>query len=226
MSQPVYDLAYSKGYLARNDLLELFNSKSEFVIFDCTPRVNIWKSYKRLSVNEIIIGETFFHANALNLEASTIYEYTISLIIDNQIVNIYLSYNIDENFYNSNEMYKYFTMRNDIFYWKNDESVIAFYEEFSSGNYGGLPRPLQSLIEAYELILRTLKIQQNNNSISNVIVINQVPEFQATHYTSDNLRLRERASVDSPAILTLAKGTSVKLLSTRWEGTIDGITAP
>jgi len=56
MSQPVYDLAYNKGYLSRNDLLGLFSSMSEFVIFDCKPRVNIRKSYKRLAVRGTVIG--------------------------------------------------------------------------------------------------------------------------------------------------------------------------
>jgi len=224
MSRPIYDLAYTKGYLARNDLLGLFSSKSEFVIFDCIPRINIWKSYKRLSDRGTVIGETFFHAYALNLEAENNYGYSTSLIIDNQIVNIYLAVNMGKNF--SKEMDKYFTIRNNTRYWKDDISVIAFYEQLSSERYKELPLKLQQLREAYDCILRTLEINQDGYR-KKIDIINPQNTFKETHITTNNLRLQERNSTDAPTIITLPKGTNVQMISAeKWEFKIDGITAP
>jgi hypothetical protein len=223
MSRPVYDLAYTKGYLDRNDLLRLFSSKSEFVIFDCTPRINIWKSYKRLSDKGTVIGETFFHAYALNLEARNNYGYSTSLIIDNQIVNIYLAVYMGKNF--SKEMDRYFTIRNNTYYWKDDISVIAFYEQLSSDRYKELPLKLQQLREAYDCILRTLEINQDGYR-KKIDIINPQHAFKETHITTINLPLRERNSTDAPTIITLPKGTNVQMISTeKWESKIDGITA-
>ena len=228
MSRPVYDLAYTKGYLTRSDLLGLFKSKPEFVIYDCRPRLEVRTSYKRLIQNGMTIGEAYFGVSSLGLIASSIYGYRISVIVGNQIVNIQLAYTaIDDNFYKSNAMDKFFTIRNNNRYWKDDQSVISFYELFSSASYKTLPEPLQRLREAYETILRTLKIQQDNTYLTNISVISPQLEFQKTHITTDNLRLRERSSANSPTIIILPKGVDVQVIGIdEFETTIDGITAP
>jgi hypothetical protein len=50
--------------------------------------------------------------------------------------------------------------------------------------------------------------------------------FQSTHTTLDNLRLRDSPTTSGAIITTLQKNTDVQLLETGTEATIDGITAP
>jgi len=228
MTQPVYDLAYTKGYLTRNDLLGLFEMKPEFVIYECMPRSMVRPSYKRLTHNGMAIGEAYFMVGSLELNAPGVFSYRISLIVENQIVHMGLAYTItDSSFFNFNAFNDFFTIHDNERYWKDDQSVISFYETLSSANYITLPEPLQQLREAYLLILQTLKIRQDNDYLTDISVISPRLEFQKTHITTDNLRLREREGVDAPTMVILPKGTDVQVL--RIGGfieTIDGISAP
>ncbi len=50
--------------------------------------------------------------------------------------------------------------------------------------------------------------------------------YQTTHHTTDNLRLRDEANTSSLMVTTLSSGSAVQVLETGEIQTIDGITAP
>ncbi len=50
--------------------------------------------------------------------------------------------------------------------------------------------------------------------------------YKTTHHTTDNLRLREKATTTSLIVTTLNKGTAVQVLETGVIQTVDGISAP
>ena len=212
MSQSVYDLINSRGYLSRNDLLDLFNKSSEFVLSDIIPRSDIRNSYKHLIYDETTIGEAVFVVSTINLEVSNTFGYGIHLIIDNAIVQITLTFSTNEDIFNANETDTFFTIRDNKRYWKDDQSILSFYDVYNSTNYITLPEPLQQLREAYELILQTLKVQHDNNYISSIKAISPPLEFQRTHTTTRDLHLLERGSDNAPTILELSEGTDIQVI--------------
>lgn len=227
MSQSVYDLIRVKDYLSRDAMLNLFNTKSEFVVFDYIPRIYIRKSYKQFFFTETTVGETAFHVYALNLEAVPVYGYIIYLIVDNKIVNISLSLSADDKIYESNELEKYVKVDSNKYYWRGDQSIFEFYETLNSKNYKTLPEPLQQLREAYEIILNTLEIQQDNANKNNITIIEPKFDFQKTHVALNNLHLLERDDVNAPIMQILAKGEGVQVIGAGgYNETIGGITAP
>jgi uncharacterized protein with PQ loop repeat len=218
MSQTVYDLVHNNDYLLRDSLLNLFAEKHEFIIFPCTPRVDIRKSYKSLRSNGIIIGESFFHANAKNLEARGNFGYTTSIVIENKIVNIYLSLFIGEENNPLAQLDRYFVTRNNELYWIDDKAQISFYDHLSSDGYNEMPLILQQLREAYDFILSTMEIRQEESDGRfgedrfGIDIIRPSLEFQRTHLTTGDLQLFERADDGAPTILTLPEGTDVQVI--------------
>jgi hypothetical protein len=161
MSQSVYQIAYTENGLSRDALLNLFNSNSEFVLWDYKQGIDIKDSHKFLTYNGIVMGETYFHADHIDLKASSIYGYTTSLIVDNTIVNMYFTFSVNQGFYAANAMKEYIISRNSTYYWKDENSILAFYEKYSSKDYKELPKSIQQLREGWELILNTLAIDTN-----------------------------------------------------------------
>jgi hypothetical protein len=158
MARAVYDLVYKKGYLSRNDLLDLFTVTPEFVLHKYNQDVDIRNSYKLIRSNGVIIGETFFHANSIKLQAPTVYGYTICLIINDTIFNIYLSFAVNKDFYTTNNMSIYFDIHDQNYYWKDEDAILVFYECLTSEKYKNLPKQLQLLRESRDVILDTLRI--------------------------------------------------------------------
>ncbi|MDR1251773.1 MAG: hypothetical protein LBK62_06355 [Treponema sp.] len=158
MSKELYDLARGKNFLSRSDLLNLFNSKNDFVLERYNQHVDMKESYVLLRRNGEKTGEAFFHANAIDMKASIVYGYTICCIVDAKVFNIYLSYTIEDDFYVTNKMNNYFVLRGSNYYWKDEKSILAFYECLSSAGYKNLPIQLQRLREAYDTIITTLTV--------------------------------------------------------------------
>ena len=163
MNKEVYDLAYNNEYLPRDGLLNLFTGKSEFVLFPYIPQVVVRNSYKLLQSDGRIIGESFFHANAQNLEAKGNFGYTTSVIIENKIVNIYLSVFTGKDNNPIKQLEGYSVIRDDVLFWINNEAQNSFYEYLSSERYIEMPLILQQLREAYDIIIQTLKVRQNES---------------------------------------------------------------
>jgi hypothetical protein len=112
---------------------------------------------------------------------------------------------------------EYFVNRNGIYYWKDSNAVVQFYQRLSTDTYENLPKSLQLFRQSRDMILNTLTI---NGELIDY-------KFGATHTVTDNLRLRDTADVSSATIITtLQKNTMVQVLVTGKTETIDGITAP
>jgi hypothetical protein len=156
MSEELYGLARGKNFLSRSELLNLFNSKNDFVLNRYNKNVDIKESYISLGFGGEKMGEAFFHADAIDMKASTVYGYTICCIVDAKVFNIYLSYIIEDDFYITNTMNNYFVRRGSNYYWKDEKSILAFYECLNSAEYNNLPIQLQKLREAYNVIITTM----------------------------------------------------------------------
>jgi hypothetical protein len=227
MNRVVYDLAYSNELIPREIFLGLFTENSEFVIFPFRPRVNVRKSYKQLVHYGVTIGESFFHANALNLEARGNFGYTTSVIVENRIVNIYLSLFTGEENNPLRQLDGYTVTRGSHLFWRDDRAQVSFYEHLSSDRYKEMPLIFQQLREAYEVILQTLRIRQGDSYISSINVISPSLEFQRTHITTRELRLQERVDEHSPTILVLSEGTDVQVIRvSEFMGTRIGVPFP
>jgi hypothetical protein len=227
-NQAVYDLISNKGYLSRNDLVGLFNTMSEFVLLPIEPRIEVIRSYKLLQINGITIGESIFHANAIDLLARGNFGYIICLIVENKIVTISLSLFTGEENNPIRQLDGYSVIRNGALHWIDDRSRTSFYEHLSSNRYKEMPFILQQLREAYDAILQTLEIRQNgNNRMIGIDIISPPFEFQRTHATNRIVHLREDTDDGSPTILTISEGTSVQLVTvSRFTRTMLGITMP
>jgi len=227
MNRAVHNLIHNNDPLSRNALLDLFAAKPEFVIFPCTPRVEVRSSYKRLMYDGITIGESFFHANALNLEARGNFGYLTSIIVKNRIVNINLSLFTGEENNPLRQLDGYTVTRDSVLLWLDDKAPTFFYEHLSSDRYKEMPLILQQLREAHDIIMQTLRIRQDDSYISNINVISPSLEFQRTHVTARNLRLQERIDEHAQVIQVLPEGTDVQVIMvSEFMGTRIGVPFP
>ena len=228
MNRAVHDLAYNNELLTRDDLLSLFDAKTEFILLPFEPRVEVRKSYKRLMHDGITIGESFFHANALNLEARGNFGYLTSIIVENKIVIISLSLFTGEENNPLRQLDGYTVTRGGALNWVDDKAQSAFYEHISSDRYIEMPLILQQLREAYDFILQTMEIRQDGSDKRMGIEIIRPPlEFQRTHITARAMRLQERVDEQAPTILNLPEGTDVQVIMvSEFMGTRIGVPFP
>jgi hypothetical protein len=157
MAERVYALA-EKGDLVRKEVISLFDSSPDFVFWNYKPVTDLRASYKFLEQDGSKTGETYFHADSLGMEAATAYGWTTSVIVDDKIVNIYLTTAVTRDLHSANNMDKYFFSRGGKFYWKNTGAINEFYKVFCSDKYKNFPEPMQTLREAYETFIGTLKM--------------------------------------------------------------------
>jgi hypothetical protein len=230
MAKQVYMLA-QKGDLSHADFISLFDSRTDFVFWDYTPVTDIRASYKFLELDGSKIGETYFHADSFDMEAAVAYGWTTSVIVDNKIVNIYLTIGVSKDFHSAKNMDAYFFSHDGKFYWKNTGAINTFYEDLCSDKYKNLPEQLQTLREAYETLIGTLKIKQKDGAWKNIEAKTPVIPYEKTHTATTNLHIRDGYIRDgygsiSPIRLTIPQGTDVQVLNTGRMETIDGITAP
>ncbi|MDR1288514.1 MAG: hypothetical protein LBK08_12985 [Treponema sp.] len=157
-SKLIFGLLNEQGGFTNNSLLNLFNRKIDFIINDFKPYICIRDSYKSLVYNNVIIGETFLNASHINFKVPAAYSYTISFIVDDKIINLYLSFFADKKFNRTSEMDDFFISNGDNYNLRDENSIFELYDCLVSDNYKKLPIELQFLQEGWELILDTLMI--------------------------------------------------------------------
>jgi uncharacterized protein YgiM (DUF1202 family) len=123
-------------------------------------------------------------------------------------------------------MKAYFVPRGNNLYWKNTSAINKFYEDFSSSQNTGFHEQLQMLRDAYNMLVGTMEIRQQDNGGKNIETIKPAINYQKTHVTTANLNLRDEERTLAPVRLTIPQGSDVQVLRTGLTVTIDNITAP
>jgi hypothetical protein len=230
VSESLFQLLQESQKITKNDFLKLLKDNKNFYTAAITRFAmgsDLPASYRVIYFQGIPVGEFNFSTTYDGLIVPASYTYNFTIVFGDTLAKIYMGFIDDDEYSIVKELTDYFTTRDGSFYWKNREAVGLFYQQLDSDAYKSLPKPLQALREARDLILRTLEIKQEDGSIiKNVEVRNPRDDYRKTHVTTENLRLRETATIFSLSLTTLPKGTDVEVLETGATETIGGITAP
>jgi hypothetical protein len=210
------ELLSAKRELTQNDYLNLFELNTKYLFTNYSPWGDIQQSYIIIRKNNKPLGETYFRAPFDGLLAPTVYIYTVSVVIDEKIVTINLSYHDHQDFNVAEQLTNYFVDRDGYLYWTDRNAIDKFYQQLSTDAYKTMPKNLQILRDARDLILTTIQI--NNESIESYV--------KTTHRTIDNLRLRTGADISASIVTTLEKDANVQMIEVGKTDEIDGIVAP
>ena len=83
--------------ITKSDILMYLNSDSEFILYDYFPQVIESKSYRKLRLDNMVIGETSFCSSIENLKADAIFTYHIYFIDGEDIYQFYINYICSES---------------------------------------------------------------------------------------------------------------------------------
>ena len=78
--------------ITKSDILMYLNSDSEFILYDYFPQAIEYKSYRKLRLDNMVIGETSFCSSIENLKADAIFTYHIYFIDGDDIYQVYINY--------------------------------------------------------------------------------------------------------------------------------------
>jgi hypothetical protein len=216
LSSSLKELLSMKSELTQSDYLDLFELNTKYLFTKYLPWADIQQSYISIRKNNRPLGESYFRVASDGLLAPTTYTYTVSVVIGKKIITMYLSYYDHQDLGVAKQLTDYFVDRGGYIYWTDRNAIDEFYQRLSTDAYKTMPKNLQILRDARDLILATMKT--GNDSIGSYI--------KATHRTIDNLRLRTSADISSSIITTLRKDVKVQVLDVGKTDKIDGIIAP
>ena len=83
--------------ITKSDILMYLNSDSEFILYDYFPQVIESKSYRKLRLDNMVIGETSFCSSIENLKADAIFTYHIYFIDGDYIYRFILQCGYSES---------------------------------------------------------------------------------------------------------------------------------
>lgn len=83
--------------ITKSDILMYLNSESEFILYDYFPQAIEYKSYTKLRLDNMVIGETSFCSSIENLKADAIFTYHIYFIDGEDIYQFYINYICSES---------------------------------------------------------------------------------------------------------------------------------
>ena len=83
--------------ITKSDILMSLNSESEFILYDYFPQAIEYKSYTKLRLDNMVIGETSFCSSIENLKADAIFTYHIYFIDGEDIYQFYINYICSES---------------------------------------------------------------------------------------------------------------------------------
>ena len=143
--------------IQKSDILQYLNSNQNFILYDCQPTVE-YNSYRKLKINNEIIGETSFCANNDKLEADGIFSYHIYFIDNDKIYQFWLEYRCSEaEKHRLNELKDIFVYENNKLYWKNEKSRYDFFLLLKKEDKM-LPENLLTYQQIYSDICTKLKV--------------------------------------------------------------------
>lgn len=157
LSEGLVDLLNNNSDVNSKDFLKLLESGNKFNLAFDNPMTIEGKSYKRLTINNNVIGEYFFRANADGLLSSFVYSYAAHVVTKNGIAKIYLIYRDRQQEIPQNNNY-YFEKKGDHYYWKSIDSRKDLYTNMIYGNNDLVPSDLMKLQKYWEEILSSIEV--------------------------------------------------------------------
>lgn len=144
--------------ITKSDILMYLNSESEFILYDYFPQAIEYKSYTKLRLDNMVIGETSFCSSIENLKADAIFTYHIYFIDRDDIYQFILQCGYSESEKEClSELTDIFDKKDDGLYWKSKDSRHDLFLLLEKKD-GKIPGYLLDFQELYENICSNLKI--------------------------------------------------------------------
>lgn len=144
--------------ITKSDILMYLNSESEFILYDYFPQAIEYKSYTKLRLDNMVIGETSFCSSIEELKADAIFTYHIYFIDGDYIYRFILQCGYSESEKEClSELTDIFDKKDDGLYWKRKDSRYDLFLLLEKKD-GKIPCYLLDFQELYENICSNLKI--------------------------------------------------------------------
>ena len=144
--------------ITKSDILMYLNSESEFILYEYFPQAIEYKSYRKLRLDNMVIGETSFCSSIENLKADAIFTYHIYFIDRDDIYQFILQCGYSESEKEClSELTDIFDKKDDGLYWKSKDSRHDLFLLLEKKD-GKIPCYLLDFQELYENICSNLKI--------------------------------------------------------------------
>lgn len=144
--------------ITKSDILMYLNSESEFILYDYFPQAIEYKSYRKLRLDNMVIGETSFCSSIEELKADAIFTYHIYFIDGDYIYRFILQCGYSESEKEClSVLDDIFDKKDDVLYWKSKDSRHDLFLLLEKKD-GKIPCYLLDFQELYENICSNLKI--------------------------------------------------------------------
>ena len=147
--------------IQKSNIIEYLNSDKQFILYDYQPTIE-QKTYKKIKMNNEIVGETSFCVHAENLKVDSIFVYHIYFIDNNEIYQFWMDYRCNKS--EKMELAKIsniFSYENNTLYWKNANSRYEFFQLLNHKNKM-IPISLLNFQQIFYNICSNLKINGIN----------------------------------------------------------------
>ncbi|MCQ2247942.1 MAG: hypothetical protein MJZ50_02935 [Treponema sp.] len=143
--------------IKESDIKKYLNSEKQFILYDYQPTMER-KSYKKIEMNNEVVGETSFCIQSENLEVGSVFVYHIYFIDGNYIYQFWMEYRCKETEKLAlSKMVDIFSYENDCLYWKDANSRYEFFQLLNQKNKQ-IPDSLLNYQKLYDNIRSNLKI--------------------------------------------------------------------
>ncbi len=225
LSIPVRQILERAGDISCADLFALLNSDRAYILDQFFSMSLADGSYQKIRSASANIGEAAFFTPHDGLFVSDPFSYGLFLLDDGAVCRFELQTDIAGNYDALDRVWTAFpelTYKKDgYWYWKSRSSLYAFVQLMEAHDER-LPAELLELQTAWEYIAGHLEIDGER-----AVFCGGAPgpdiRLNAVMTVSDNLRLRTAEGLESPALVTLAAGSRVKIRAFGRAAFIDGI---
>ena len=144
--------------IKNSDIKKYLNSDKQFILYDYQPTIE-QKSYKKIKLNNEIVGETSFCTHSENSKVGSVFVYHIYFIDENYIYQFWMEYRCNETEKLAlSKITDIFSYENDCQYWKDTNSRYEFFKLMNEKNKQ-IPANLLDYQKLYDGICSNLKIK-------------------------------------------------------------------
>lgn len=144
--------------IKNSDIKKYLNSDKQFILYDYQPTIE-QKSYKKIKLNNEIVGETSFCIHSENSKVGSVLVYHIYFIDENCIYQFWMEYRCNETEKLAlSKITDVFSYENDCLYWKDTNSRYEFFKLMNEKNKQ-IPANLLDYQKLYDGICSNLKIK-------------------------------------------------------------------
>ena len=144
--------------IKNSDIKKYLNSDKQFILYDYQPTIE-QKSYKKIKLNNEIVGETSFCIHSENSKVGSVFVYHIYFIDENYIYQFWMEYRCNETEKLAlSKITDIFSYENDCLYWKDTNSRYEFFKLMNEKNKQ-IPANLLDYQKLYDGICSNLKIK-------------------------------------------------------------------